>query len=142
VYNTPVGDLPSPVPDVPDAPLPASEVIISIDYAPKDPIADGRSLVMVLATVTTRGGRPIQWANVWFFMEGYSYRDGTVFGGDEAQEIGVKYEVVPSGGYVTGTKSLSNLLDVVTNDQGQATAYYRVPEWQYYMGNKPILIGA
>jgi hypothetical protein len=46
------------------------------------------------------------------------------------------------GDYVTSDGVLTNLVDVVTGSQGQATARLRVPEWQFYMEKKPIVVGA
>ncbi len=142
IYSPPSATLPPLSAPVPTPPVSARDVLVAVSVSPARPVADGTSLVLVTATLRTKTGKAVAGANVRFVLQGYSYRNGTVYGGNDELQVGAPYEGVASGGYVMPDGLLSNLIDALSDQGGTAVVRYRVPAWNYFMGSKPVALGA
>jgi hypothetical protein len=122
---------------------PAVKLSLFIDAA--KPVADGRTLVIVTATVTDAKGRPVPNAGVRFGAHGYGIApDGEVVGSYEDMKRGVDYRVVVGGGLLSGNpkQGPSNQVTKSTNEKGVARVFYKPFRWADFMNKVPTRLTA
>lgn len=127
----------------PREPLPASDVVLAINCNLNRPVADGQSVVEVVAVVTDQHGKPVADQQVRFFVRDYlEDADGNFLGGGDNPIAGQRYRVIPSGAYLPDDDDCpSNLFTTRTGDNGRALARFRTARWHECMGQKPMTLG-
>jgi hypothetical protein len=130
--------------------VPPDEVKMTMTLDPETPVADGRTLVRVRASVTDLANRPVSDAIVGFRLQGYSSRAGKIVGPHEPTEAGD--QMADSGAFVIGKVPVSSrqisehlfsaYVSLVTDAKGEALALFRVPAWGDHMVEKPVLLQA
>jgi hypothetical protein len=123
----------------------APKVKMSIQIVPAKPVADGRTLFQVVATVTDDAGRPVADVPVSFRAEGYGQApDGKIVGRYADMQRDVDYRVLPAGGYWTGLpkSGVSNAFAGRTGRDGIVRANYKPPEWADHMSTIATRVSA
>jgi hypothetical protein len=121
-----------------------SDVKVSIKISPAKPVADGRTLFTVMATVTDAKGRPVAGATVRFNAHGYMEGpNGNIVGRYDHMRRGADYRVLLGGGLCTGPKApLTNALNVNADQKGVARVSYKPWSWAGYMKTVPTRVTA
>src|SRR5262245_34444100 len=116
---------------------PGPEAKVSIRIVPAKPVADGKTMFDVEATVVDAQGKPIANAPVRFDADGYAQApDGTIVGSLRDMKRCVDYlalmpVLTPAGGVggLWNGRRVTTTLEVRTNKNGIARAPYKPPPW-------------